>query len=270
MRSVEDLATLVIAIALMLSTVLFGIEVFVKARRAHGQGIGFVFSLIALPLFFIAYCDRLPGRPMGLRNILLIAPGVTKTDLAFSSSLIILTLLVLTYALRLGIYTRLFIIPAFTMTEAEYRSRGRVEQRANDLSASVLAYLTFAFVTTAIVAGAYALPVAAGTALCMALILLYFASPYLRQIRNSLLWLGVQIRIAAREAWLYASKFVVGTIVVIVRLELWRRQTPAGDEAFVNRLEERQRRSEAKARAKIEGEREKLQNLVQREKASSV
>jgi hypothetical protein len=191
-----------------------------------------------------------------------VLPGVTKADAAFSSSVVILILLVLIYALRLGIYTRLFIIPALTMTEAEYRSRGQVEQRANDLSAPVLAYLTFTMVTTAIIAGAYALTVAAGAAICVFLLLVYFGSPYLRHLRNSLLWLMVQLRIAAREFWLYASRLVVGTILVLGRMEIWRRRAQPGDEQFVSGLEERLHRSEARARIKIEREREKLRHLV--------
>ncbi len=259
---VEELAAIVIAITLVISTVLFGIEVFVKGRGAKGQGIGFVFSLVALPLYFIAFCDKFPGHPSGPRNILLILPGVTKADIAFNSSAIILLLLVLTYALRLGIYTRLFIIPALTMTEAEYRSRGQVEKRANDLTAPVLGYVTFALVTTAIIAGVYALPAVGGAAFLVLLLLLYFASPYLRHLRNSVLWLMVQIRIAARELWLLASRLVVGMIVLIGRLERWRRQVQPGDERFISGLEAMLRRSAARTQRNIEREREKLRHLL--------
>lgn len=258
----EQLAAVVVAIALILSTALFGIEVFVKGRGAKGQGIGFAFSLVALPLYFIAFCDKLPGHPTGPRNVLLVLPGVTKADITFSSSVIILILLVLTYALRLGIYTRLFIIPALTMTEAEYRSRGQEEKRANDLTAPVLAYLTFALVATATIAGVYALPVVAGAAICVALLLIYFGSPYLRHLRNSFLWLMVQIRIGARELWLFASRLVVEIIVLIGRLERRRRQVQPGDERFISELEAMLRRSTARTRLNIEREREKLRHLI--------
>jgi hypothetical protein len=258
----EELAAIVIAVALVLSTALFGIDVFVKGRGAKGQGIGFTFSLIALPLYFVAFCDRFPGRPTGPRDILVILPGVTKADADFSSSIIILILLVLTYAMRLGIYTRLFIIPALTMTEAEYRAQGPLEERANDLSAPVLAYVAFALIITAIIAGAYALPVVVGAVICVLLLIIYFCSPYLRHLRNSLLWLMVYIRIAAREFWRHASRIVVNTIILIATLELWRRKAYDGDEHFINAMKERLSRSEARAQEGIRREREKLRHLV--------
>ncbi len=259
---VEELAAIVIAVALVLSTVLFGIEVFVKGRGPKGQGIGLVFSLLAVPLYFIAFSDKFPGHPIGPRNILLVLPGATKADIAFSSSVIILILLVLTCALRLVIYTRLFIIPALTMTEAEYRSRGQVERRANDLSAPVLAYLALALVVTTIVGGVYALPAAAGAVIFVFLLLLRYAYPYLRQLRKSLLWLEVHVRILARELWLLASRLVIWIVVMIVRLEKWRAQPQAGDELFFRRLEARLHQSAARARRNIDREREKLRHHV--------
>jgi hypothetical protein len=262
MALVEELAAIVIAVALVLSTVLFGIEVFVKGRGPRGQGAGLVFSLFAVPLYFIAFSDKFPGHPIGPRNVLLVLPGATKTDIAFSSSAIILILLVLTYALRLVIYTRLFIIPALTMTEAEYRSRGQVERRANDLSAPVLAYLTLALIAVAIIAGVYALSAVAGAAFFVFLLLLRYAYPYLRQLRKSLLWLEVHVRIAARELWLLASRLVIGIVVIIVKLEKWRLQPQAGDELFFRRLEARLQESAAKAKRNIERERDRLRPHV--------
>ena len=258
----EELAAVAVGISLILSTVLFSVEVFIKGRGPRGQGLGFFYSLVTLPLYFIVFCDRFPGHPTGARNILLILPGVTKADTAFNSSVAILILLVLTYALRLGIYTRLFIIPALTMTEAEYRSRGQVESRANDLSAPILAYLAFALVLTAALAGAYALPVAAGAVICVCLLILYFVYPFLRQLEKSVLWLVVQFRITVRALWLYASRLVVQIIVFLGKAELWRRRTVPEDELFIRRLEARQRESEAKAREKIRLERKKLEKLA--------
>ncbi len=199
---------------------------------------------------------------MGPRNILLVLPGATKAGIAFSSSVIILILLVLTYALRLVIYTRLFIIPALTMTKAEYRSRGQVERRANDLSAPVLAYLTLALVITATIAGVYALPTAAGAVIFVFLLLVRYAYPYLRQLWKPLIWLEVNVRILARELWILASALVIGIIVIIVRLEKWRVQPQAEDELFFGRLEARLQQSAARARRNNEREREKLRHSV--------
>jgi hypothetical protein len=257
-----NVAAVVIALSILLSTILFGVEVFIKQRGMEGQVIGFVFSIIALPLYLIAFADRLPGDPSSLRNILLIIPGVTQSSVDFSSSLVILLALVVTYALRLGIYTRLFIIPALTMTEEEYHSRDQVEQRANDLSAPVLAYLTFALIVTAIIAGVYSLPAAVGALVWVLLMVIYFGSSYLRHLRNSLIWLAVQFRIMVRQFWLYASTLVVATVLVMGYMESWRRRQQPGDERFFENLADRLRESQRKAKAKIDHERELLRNLA--------
>jgi hypothetical protein len=257
-----DLAAVAIAVSVLLSTALFIIEVLIKRRHVSGQIIGLIFSLIVVPLYFIVFCDRLPGHSLGLRRILLLLPGVYQANIQFSSSVAILIALVVTYALRLGIYTRLFVIPALTMSEAEYRSRDEVEYRANDLTAPVLAYLTFALVLTAMLAGSYGLPPASGAAICVLLLLLYFGSSFLRNLRNSVIWMAVQFRIFLRNVWIYTSRAVVYFVLVIGRMEAWRRRQQPGDEQFFQSLTERIRQSERKAKAKNEEERELLRRLA--------
>lgn len=257
----EELATVVLLISVVLSTMLFGVEVFIKRRGLTGQGTGFIFSVIAVPLFIIAFCDKLPGRPLSPRDFLLILPGVTHADAEFSSSAVILCALIVTYALRLGIYTRLFIIPALTLSEVEYHAQEQVEQRANDLSAPVLAYLTLALVVTANLAGAYGLSGVAGTVVCIALLFIYFGSRFLRLLKHSLIWLAVQFRITVRQFWLLASAIVVRVIYVIGVLERWRRQPQPGDERFFENLTRQLHQSQRKARLRIARERELLRNL---------
>lgn len=253
-----------LALAIVLSTALFGVEVSVKRRGMSGQGIGFTFSAIATIFYFVVFCDKLPGHPTALRDLLLILPGVHEADIHFASSLAILFALIVVYALRLGIYTRLFIIPALTMTDDEYNSPDQVELRANDLSAPVLAYLAFALVTTAGIAGAYSLPALAGAAICLVLFAIYFVSSYLRNLRNSAIWLIVQLKIMSRNFWLLASRVVVRIIVFIGWLEVWRRRIQPGDEQFFAGLEERLKRLERKARLKNREERELLRRLASR------
>lgn len=257
----KELLATILMFAIFLSTLLFGVEVFIKRRGMTGQGIGFVFSIIALPLYLIAFCDELPSHPMALRDFLLVMPGVVRAD-AFTSSFAILIALTVTYALRITIYTRLFIIPALTLSEAEYNAQDQVEERANDLTAPILAYLTLALTITANVAGAYDLPAAAGAVLCVALLLLYFGSVYLRNFWNSLIWLAVQFRIAVRQLWLLASAIVVWAIFALGKLELWRRgHLQPGDELFFDRQIRRLQESQEKARIRIARERELLRNL---------
>jgi hypothetical protein len=269
----EELAAAIIGISMLLSIGLFSIEVFVKRRwrssqkrrGMSGQAIGLVFSLIAAPLFFIAFCDKLPGHPIGLRDALLALPSITKANAAFGSSVIILVVLVLTYVLRFVIYSRLFVIPALTMTEAEFNKRDNVEERANDLSAPGLAYLTFALTLTAVIAGAYALPVAVGIVMCLGLVAIYYLSSYLYNLEKSLIWLTVQVRILARRLWLIASRLVVLAILVIGRMEAWRRRQVPGDQLFFEKLENSLRQSQLKAAAGIARDQEILRDLTARD-----
>ena len=264
MAVAESILAVIIAIAVILSTVLFFIEVFIKRHDMSGQVIGLIFSAIAAVLYFVVFCDKLPGSPNGPRELALLLPGVHSANTHFSSSAIVLIALAVTYALRLGIYTRLFVIPALTMSDAEYNSPDQVEVRANDLSAPVLAYLTFALVATALISGAYGLSIIAGVGICVLLLLFYFASSYLRNIRNSVIWLIVQMRILIRNFWIVASRLVVYMIVAIGRLESWRRRVQPGDEQFFAGLEAQLRRLERKARAKNAEEREILRTLASR------
>jgi len=264
MAVIDTILAVIIAVAVILSTALFFVEVFIKRHNMSGQVIGLVFSAIAAVLYFVVFCDRLPGSPEGPRKLALLLPGVQTGDIHFSSSVAVLVALTITYALRLGIYTRLFVIPALTMSDEEYNSPDQVEVRVNDLSAPVLAYLTFALVASALISGVYHLSAGAGVGICFLLVLLYFGSSYLRNIRNSVIWLVVQTRILIRNFWIQASRLVVYTILIIGRLESWRRRVQPGDEQFFAGLEDRLRRSERKARLKNEEEKELLRNLASR------
>jgi len=262
MTVIVTILAVIIAVAVILSTALFFVEVFIKRHHMSGQVIGLIFSAIAAILYFVVFCDRLPGSPEGPRKLTLLLPGVQESDTHFTSSVAVLVALTITYALRLGIYTRLFIIPALTLNDEEYNSPEEVEIRVNDLSAPVLAYLTFALVASALISGVYHLSAAAGVGICLALLLLYFGSSYLRNIRNSVIWLAVQTRILIRNFWILASRLVVRTILIIGKLESWRRRTQPGDEQFFAGLEDRLNRSARKARMKNEEERELLRTLA--------
>jgi hypothetical protein len=259
-HAILEIVAAIVAIALIISTVLFAVDIFVKGRR--GSRIGFVFSAISLPIYFAAFADDLPSNPLGFRDIIFLLPGIHEFNKEFRSSTLILILLLLTYALRLGIYTRLFVIPAFTLTQAEYHSREQIASRANDLSAPVLAYLTFALLVTALIAGAYRLPFIAGIFLCIFTLLAYFASPYLRNLRRALLLLMVECRIFVLHFWLYMGAFMIQVVIFLGKLEMQRRRPQPGDELFFRELAQRMRRAERKIRAKIAEEHEQLRDLA--------
>lgn len=262
MHAVEEAGAIIVAVALFLSVCLFVIDVFVKARYRSGPVIGLVSSVLAILFFLVAFADKLPGHPVGLRGIMLELPGIHEANKDFHSSPVILIVLFAAQALRLGIYTRLFIIPAFTMSEAEYHSRAQTANRANDLSAPVLAYITFSLAATALVAGVYGLPAIAGVFLCIFLLLLYLASSYLWNLERAFLFVLVQFRILVLYFWLYISAFVVFLVIVLGRIELWRTRKQDVDELFFADLTRRMRVADRKIRARIAAEQEQLRNLT--------
>ena len=261
-----SIITVIVGLSLLLSTALFAIEVFAKHNR-RGQTLGFVFSVLAVPLYLIAFCDRLPGRSLQPRDVLLTLPGVDNAHAHFASSVPILIALIATYALRLGIYTRLFVIPALTLSEEEYNQQDQIQQRANDLVSPVLAYFTFALVLTAIIAGAYALPAFGGGIVMLGLVGIYLFSSFLYKLERSFYWLVVQARIAVQRLWLLGSTMLVYVIVGIGKMERWRRRHLQGadDEQFFERLEESLRQSQRKAMAKIEHEQQLLRGIAEPE-----
>lgn len=259
---VEELTAVVIGISMLLSALLFGVEVFVKRRMKHGQVMGFVFSVLTVPLYLIAFSDKLPGHAIGLRDALHALPSLTKADVEFSSSVIVLVALLVTYVIRMGVYIRLFVIPALTLTEAEYNRRDQVEQRVNDIAAPYLAFLTFALVVTAIVAGAYALPAAAGAGVCVGLVMLYIGLPVIYRLERSIQWLVVHARIAWHELLLVASTLLIYMFRALSNIDRWRRQQLLGDERSFRRTEERLLRSQRKFMAKIQHERDLLRKIA--------
>ena len=261
MDAAVSAATVVVGLALLLSIALFTVEIFVKRHTGSGQIIGLIFSLLAAVGFFIEYSDRLPGGNVGSRRLLLLLPGIDQSSLAYRSSVFALLMLVLTYALRLTIYTRLFVLPAIRLNR-EYNSKEQVEQRANDYTAPVLAYLTFAIILSSIVGGAYHIPIVIATVLCILLVVVYFISSYLRSLRKLVIWLAVSLRIFMRNVAIYFNTIVVWFIVVIGRLERWRRRQTLDDEQLFRVLRQRLNDAKAKAKERNEKDTELLRELI--------
>jgi hypothetical protein len=258
---IVSVVAVAVGLALSFSAALTSIEVFIKPSR-RGETLGLAFSLLAVPLYLVAFCDRLPGRPIRLRDTLLVMPGVTKAAAHFGSSILILVVLVMACVLRFAIYARLHINPASAATTGKSGQQDKIRQRVSDLTSPILAYFTFASVLTAIIAGAYALPAFAGAAIMLGLVMVYLFSPAFLLLSKSVLWLAIQTRIAIRRFWLLGSTVLVYTILVIGRLETWRRRLQPRDELFFAELEARLRMSRQKAHARIEHERELLRSLT--------
>jgi hypothetical protein len=262
MHAAEELGASLVALELLLSTALFAVDVFIKLRRASGPMSGLIFSFISVVLFFIAFADKLPGHPTGLRGALVGFPGIHSASENFRSSALVLLFLLLLITLRLGIYTRLFIIPAFTLPEGEYHARSQEASRANDLSAPPLAYISFSLVFTALIAGIYAWQSIGGIFLVILLILAYLTFPFLWNLQKLFLLCIVQARIFALYCWLFASAIVISIVVLLGRMELWRMRHPYGEDLFFDDLKRRMRSADQRIRARIEREQEQLRDLA--------
>jgi hypothetical protein len=227
----------VVAVALLTSTLLFVLEVFFRRRDMPGQVLGLFLSLCCDVVFVIVYSDRLPGRPTGLRDVLANLPGTTTVT--FASSAVGLVALVVVYVFRAWIYCRLFVIPAMRMSDHDYYSQEQVEQRANDFTAPVLAFVAFAVCVSSGLSGAYALPGWVGVLIWIGLIALYFGTRYLQALRRYLRSAGIYLRIALRNVQIFASRFIIAVIVAIGRAERWRTSQPGNDQVFEARLRRR-------------------------------
>jgi hypothetical protein len=238
-----------VAIAAILSIILFSIEVFVKGREVYGQVLGLTLSLLGFIIFTVTFADVLPGRPTGIRRLLSLLPGVEEGDLNFSSPIWALVALVVIYALRGWIYYRLFIVPAITLDDVEYRSPEQIEQRANDYTAPVLAFIVLAIAASALLETVYDLPIGWVPPILIGLVCIYLSPRLFRPIRRFLKQAAVAIRVGARNLKIWASRFIVLVIVLLGWVERWRTQLQPSDADLDYRLKIRLQRTILKAQA---------------------
>jgi len=251
-----------VAIAAILSIILFGIEVFVKGREVYGQVLGLTLSVLGFSVFAITFADVLPGQPIVVRTLLSLLPGVDDEDLGFSSPAWALIALVVVYALRGWIYYRLFVVPALKLDDDEYRSPEQVEQRANDYTAPVLAFIVLAITVSAMFEAVYHLPTWWVPPILLGLAAVYLSPRFLRPFRRFLKQAAVAIRIAARYVKIAASRFIVLVIVVLGRIERWRTQQQPSDADLEYRLRLRLNKTIIKAQAANRKDMTYLRGLV--------
>jgi hypothetical protein len=266
---VEAIAVL-IAVCFLVSTSLFAIEVFIKQRDFVGQGLGLSFTILGLLIYAAVYCDRLPSLPDRTRDLLEVFPAHDQGMGAQVSPRLELILLLILYLLRFAIYIVLFVVPAITMPEDQYRSAIEVESRANDYTAPLLAFTALALAIAGASRLAYDFSVVEQVFLFVVLMLLYFASSFLYDLRQRLISLAVSISILARDLLIALQVVILWIVLGLGRLERWRRRTRADEDLFMAHLEQRLREARQRNQQRNAQARRKLAVLAEDAKESQL
>ena len=262
----------ILAVAFPVSLALFLFTVLVKQRnvandavglrRRSRQIVGLVFAVLGLVLYFPTYSDRLPGTNTDLRHVFDALPHIGRFDRDFHSSAVAVWALVGVFAFRSAVYLTLFILPARTLSDEEFYSPERVEERANDYTAPVLSYLAFAITLSSAVCGLYGLSIYVGLAMVPALEILYFGSRLIRRFRRMLLRLGIELRIAFRTVVARLNSLVVILIVLVGRMEKWRTEGDDDQDDFMRALRKRLDDQKIRIREQNERDRDRLRGLA--------
>jgi hypothetical protein len=241
MSGVNSTVVGLVALLFIASSLLFAIDVFIKRRAVVRQSIALGLSIIGLLVFDCAYGDRanLPGS-VSLRELM---------RLQGTSSILLLWIIVFALTVRVSVYAALFVVPAITLSDAEYLSEAEAEARANDDTATLLAYIPFLLAATALLTEKYSFGVFAALLFFMAGVGIYIGLGFTQNITDILLTAYVEVQILLRTIANGAYIIILQVVVAIGRFEDWRRHGALEDEA-IDRLEERIRdaRSRNKAR----------------------
>lgn len=210
--------TLLVAAGFIWSIMLFFAAVFVRERR---QEEGFSWALAGALIFFVTFCDRLPGGWTGPRRILEILPGVSHADALFRSSSAAIVVLLIVYLLRIAVFYRLF----FRGGEAIERDAER--ELVNDYVAPVLSYACFVVCATALLSPLYILgPIL--TVVLVAVLILEFYIPILTRLVRRISDLAKLAVLALGNARLAIGRGLVLFVKWTATSARWRR-TDAGN-----------------------------------------
>lgn len=243
-----------VSLGLLASCVLFGFQVFGRNRAMPGQIEGFVFTAVTLPLFIYAFADRFP-------HWFFSGAWVSQHFVSSGAALLAMGLV---YVARTGVFLKLFALPAFGLSESEFYSPDRIEERANDFTAPLLAFTNLAIVLAAAVAGTFELPWIVGGLVFIGLFALYSVALYLRDLRKPILWLVVQLRIAWRAVRTVLEAGVTFIIIGAAKFEMWRRQGDSNLEDFVVRMERKLRDSQRASREADAKDRDRIRKTLDR------
>src|SRR5689334_22969634 len=151
-----------VALCFIWSVVLFFAAVFLRERD---QEDGFHWALAGAALFFVVFADRLPGKPIWLRDCLTLLPGVSGDANLFESSLLALGLLLVLYLFRIAFFYELVV---------REPQDGAIEERANDKVAPALSYYSFAVCLVALLGPLYDMNAWEVGLVCLGLFVAYY------------------------------------------------------------------------------------------------
>ncbi|MGA9286121.1 MAG: hypothetical protein WBV85_11845 [Solirubrobacteraceae bacterium] len=195
------------------SIVLFFAAVFFRERQ---QEEGFSWALAGAAIFFLTFCDRLPGHWTGPRRVLELLPGASHSDAQFRSAGVVIVILLVVYLLRVAVFYRLF-----------FRGGQAIEpdddaEVVNDYVAPVLSYGCFAICATALISPLYSLGPILTSLLAAALILEFFV-PILSRLAHHLSDLAKLVVIGLGNARLAIGRSLVLFVKWTANFAGWRR-----------------------------------------------
>jgi hypothetical protein len=243
-----------VAAGFVWSLVLFVSAVFVRERS---QEAGFLWALAGALVYFVTFCDRLPGSPHAPRHLLEILPGSPR--LYFSSSIPALLVLIALYFVRLAVFYQLL----FDIHIGPFRESN--EDVVNDLVAPLLSYFALAVCVVTMLSGVYSFSWVTTAGVSLALIAAYFSPLVLRRFYKYLHILRAAILTAIVHTSLALRTAVIHLIIRIAKLELLRR---SGDVEHFSRWADAQLDKLGKAREEADRKRgQRFADVAERARA---
>jgi hypothetical protein len=231
--------TVLVAAGFIWSVVLFFAAVFIRERQ---QEEGFSWALAGAVVFFLTFCDKLPGHWTGPRRIVEILPDVSHAGALFRSSGVVIVILLVVYLLRVAVFYRLF----FRGGEAiEHDDDAEI---VNDYVAPVLSYGCFVICAAALLSPLYSLGPILTPLLVAALILEYYV-PVITRLMRRISDLAKLTIIALGNARLAIGRALVLVVKWTANSARWRR-TDAGNaitawaDGHLEAMEKRLRKAE--------------------------
>lgn len=228
------------------STVLFFAAVAIRERK---QEDGFGWALAGAGLYFVVFCDRLPGEPTWPRDFVSVLPGVAQGAEAFQSSLVALLVLFVLYVFRIAVFYGLFMQAEILSTRVD-----SAEEQLNDYFAPLISFVCFAICLVCLVSPAYQLGIVWTVALSIAIAVMYYASAQLAErVRVAVIIVVVKFGDVREKV----IDLVIGVVIAAARFEERRRggatlaSTRRWDDLHARR-DERRREARARAHSRIE------------------